>query len=83
MQLLVILMQTGEKYRSLKNPFSRSLPATFANSRSAIIFSSDLLTLDLSTKHYLCTNLIVTTPVQKANIAPFNNTEVFTVNCKT
>ena len=64
MQFLVILMQTGEKYRSSEKPFSRSLPATLANSRSAILFAADPLTLKLSSKHYLCTNLIVTTSVQ-------------------
>ena len=64
MQVLVIFMQTVEKYRSSKKPFSRSLPATLANLRSAILFAADPLTLNLSSKHYLCTHLIVTTPVQ-------------------
>jgi len=56
--ILVILLQTGENYRSSKKPFSRNLPAVLAN------FAADPLTLNLSSKHYLCTNLIVTTPVQ-------------------
>ena len=34
--ILVILMQTGDKYRSKKKTFSKILPAILANSRFAM-----------------------------------------------